>query len=116
MNAIDYMNALAETIVETVDKFAPEKRVEKEKIHFMETWITNEIKNAIVRTNKLFEKGIQNPTKTNLERYKTLRNNVNNLVRKEKRNENFQKFRGKSNSQINLQNVENEEKSGPEHK
>ena len=107
MNADDYMNALVKTIMETVDKFAPEKRVENNK-HFVETWITYEIKNAIVKRNSLFEKWIQNPTKRNRERYKTARNNVTNLIRKEKRNENFEK-RGKSNTQTNLQNVKNEE-------
>ena len=102
--------------METVDKFAPEKRAENNKKHFKETWITNEIKNAIVKRNILFEKWIQNPAKTNRERYKTARNNVTKLIRKEKRNENFKKTGGKSNTQANLQNVENEEKSGRKRK
>ena len=40
----------------------------------------------------MFEKWIQNPAKTNRERYKTARNNVTKLIRKEKRNENFKKL------------------------
>ena len=84
LNANDYMDAMAETIMETVDKFAPEKRAENNKKHFKETWITNEIKNTIVKRNKLFEKWIQNPAKTNSELYKNARNNVTNLIRKEK--------------------------------
>ena len=86
------MITLAKTILETVDKFAPEKRAENNKKHFKETWITNEIKNAIVKRNNLFEKWIQNRAKTNRERYKNARNNVTNLIRKEKRNANFQKL------------------------
>ena len=37
MNANDYMKELANTIMETVDKFAPEKRVENCEKHEMET-------------------------------------------------------------------------------
>ena len=92
LNANDYMDALAKSIMETVDKFAPEKRAENNKKHFKETWITNEIKIAIVKRINLFEKWIHNPAKTNRERYKNERNNVTNLIRKEKRNENFQKL------------------------
>ena len=115
MNANDYMDALAKTIMETVDKFAPEKRAENNKKHFKETWITNEIKNAIVKRNTLFEKWIQNPAKTNRERYENARNNVTNFIRKEKKRK-FQKTGGKSNTQKNLQNVENDEKSGRKRK
>ena len=92
MNANDYMDALAKTIMETVEKFAPEKRAENNKKPFKETWITNEIKDAIVKRNNLFEKWIQNPAKTNRERYKNARDNVTNLIREEKRNKNFQKL------------------------
>ena len=55
MNANDYMDALAKTIMETVDKFALEKRAENNKKHFKETWITNEIKNAIVKRKSGFK-------------------------------------------------------------
>ena len=48
------MNALVETNMELVDKFAPEKRFENIKKHVMETWITNEIKNAILKRKNLF--------------------------------------------------------------
>ena len=75
----------------------------------------NEIKNAIVKRKILFEKWIQNPAKTNRERYKNARNDVTNLIRKEKKRK-FQKTGGKSNTQTNLQNVENEEKSGRKRK
>ena len=77
--------------METVDNYEPEKRVEIFiKKHFMETWITNEIKYEIVKWNNLFQKWIQNPANTNRERYKTAHNTVTNLIRKEKRNKNFQ--------------------------
>ena len=56
MNTNDYMNALAKTIMKTVDKFVPEKRFEISKNDDMETWINNEIENAIVKRNFLFEK------------------------------------------------------------
>ena len=91
VNANNYMNALAKTIMITVDKFALEKRVENNK-KFMDTWITNEIKLAVVKRNILFQKWIQNPIKTNRKRFKTARNNVTILVRKEKRNENFRNW------------------------
>ena len=65
MNANDYLNdALAKTIMETVDKFAPESRVENNKKHFMEIWINEETENAIVKRNILFEKWIQEPRET----------------------------------------------------
>ena len=70
LNANDYMNALAKTIRETVDKFAPGKRVEKNQKHFVEALITNEYKNAIVKRNKFLEKLFQDPTETSRERYK----------------------------------------------
>ena len=55
-NANDYMDALTKTNLGTVDKFAPKKGAENNKKRFKETWITNEIKNAIVKRNNLFEK------------------------------------------------------------
>ena len=69
----DYMNALAKTILESAVIFVPEKRVENSKKDDMETWITNETEIAIVRQNPLFEKWIQNLTRTiatNTELYK----------------------------------------------
>ena len=93
MNANDYMDALAKLIMETVDKFAPEKRAENnKKKHLRETRITNEIEKAIVKGNNLLKKWIQNPAKMNHERYQNVRINVINLIQKEKRNENFQKL------------------------
>ena len=62
----------------------------------MGTWITNEIKNAIVKKNHLFEKWILNPTETNREKYKTPPTSVTNLIEKEKRNDNFKKLGKKS--------------------
>ena len=71
--------------METVDKFAPEKRVENNKNHCRETWITNEIKNAIVKRNSLFENWFQNHTKR-IANDKNARNNVTILRQKEKPN------------------------------
>ena len=66
----------------------------------METRITNEIKTAIVKRNNLFEEWIQNPTKTNRERYKNARKNVTKLIRKEQRNEKFQNLENPTPKQI----------------
>ena len=58
----------------------------------METWITNEIKNATVKRRKSFKKRINNPAETKRERYETARNNVTNSTRIKTRNKSFQKL------------------------
>ena len=55
-------------------------------------WITNKIKNAITRRNKLFEKWINIPSTENQKKYKTIRKKVSALVREAKKEVNYRKI------------------------
>ena len=49
--------------METVKNVSSGKSVENIEKHFLETWITNENENAIVKRNNLFENGFKIPKK-----------------------------------------------------
>ena len=53
---------------------------------------TNEIKKAIVKRDKMFQKWIAEPTIENQTRDKEIRNKVTNLIRNGKRDDNFKKL------------------------
>ena len=55
-------------------------------------WITNKIKNAITRRNKLFEKWINIPSIENQKKYKPIRNKVSALIREAKKEVNYRKI------------------------
>ena len=82
------MNQIALTIMECVDKFAPET-VCNDKAYGTE-WITNNIKNAISERNKKLQKWIDNPSDENRSTYKLARNTVTSKIRNAKRDLNFE--------------------------
>ena len=84
------LNRIALTIMECVDKFAPET-VCNDKSNGTE-WISNKIKNAIIERNKKLQKWIDNPTDENRSAYKLARNKVTSKIRKAKRDLNFEKL------------------------
>ena len=65
---------MCEKIIECIDKFAPEKEVVIK--NETNSWITNEIKNAMVKRDCLFRKWVENPNSKNHIEYKNQRNVV----------------------------------------
>ena len=92
LNADLYMDALSKTIVKCVDKYAPEKCLPLSDNTHSSSWITNKIKNAIGKRDRLFKQWIENPTEENRLVYKKSRNNVTRLIRQEQREDNFRKL------------------------
>ena len=86
----DLSTSIADSIIESVNKFAPEKC--HHPINNSDTWITNSVKNAINKRDKLFQKWVSNPSDENHRLYKTQRNNVTAIIRKAKRDDNFKKL------------------------
>ena len=82
--------AIADSIMESVDKFAPEQCHQPTKIS--DGWITNHVKKAIIKRDKLFQKWVCNPTDENHLLYKKQRNNVTTIIRKAKRENNLKKL------------------------
>ena len=81
---------IADSIIESVNKFAPEQC--HHPINNSDSWITNSLKNAINKRDKLFQKWVSTPTDENHRSYKKLRNNVTAINRKAKRDDNFKKL------------------------
>ena len=84
------LNPLALTIMECVDKFAPET-VCNNKAYGTE-WIPNNIKNAISKRNNYIQNCIDNPSDENRSAYKLARDSVTSKVRNAKRDLNFKKL------------------------
>ena len=83
----DKVEYLAKTIMRCVDKYAPERKMNK--LTPKQSWITNEIKNLITKRDALFQKWILSPTEENHIAYKTIRNKVTHIIRTEKKQANF---------------------------
>ena len=83
----DKVEYLAKTIMRCVDKYAPQRKMNK--LTSKQPWITNEIKNLITKRNALFQKWILSPTEENHIAYKTIRNKVTKLINTEKRQANY---------------------------
>ena len=90
-NAADIQfHEISRIIMECVDRFAPERELNS---HYDQNdWITNKIKNAIVKRDELFQKWIKSPTTDSERAYKTFRNKVTSLIRSEKKNANIKKL------------------------
>ena len=84
------MEGLSETIMASVDHFAPEKpwigRIKSDDC------ITNKVKNAINKRNQLFQLWVKQPTELNRINYKTSRNRVTRMIRSEKKKANYKKL------------------------
>ena len=78
----DEVEYLTKTIKRCVDKYAPEKKMNK--LTSRQSWITNEIKYLITKRDALFPKWQLSPTEENHVAYKTTRNKVTQMIRTEK--------------------------------
>ena len=78
----DEIEYLAKTIMRCVDKYAPERKMNK--ITSKQSRIINEIKNLITKRDVMFQKWILSPTEENHIAYKTIRNKVTQMIRTEK--------------------------------
>ena len=96
----DYMSTMIKKIIESLNKFAPEKVFETSDSSKSASWITNEIKKAIVKRDKMFQRWIAQPTIENQTRYKQIRNKITNLIRNGKRDNNFEKLDKNPNPKI----------------
>ena len=74
---------IAESIMSTVNRFAPLQTFTKQKDST--DWITNKFKNAISKRDKLFHDWVANPSDQTREKYKKFRNKVTSMIRKAKR-------------------------------
>ena len=83
----DKVEYLAKTIMRCVDKYAPERKMNK--LMSKQSWITNEIKNFITKRDALFLKWILSQTEENHIAYKTIRTKVTQKIRTEKKQANF---------------------------
>ena len=81
---------MIETITYCVDKVAPEKNVPSIKNE--NQWITNKIKKAIKKRDRLYQIWLDNSSTENRERYRQFRNYVTQVIRESKREENFRKL------------------------
>ena len=81
---------LAKTIMECIEKFAPEKNIAQNKRPT--EWITNQIKRAITKRDKLFQKWINDPNETNRSAYRKQRNEVTQKIRAAKRDANLKRL------------------------
>ena len=89
MDIEDLSTSIADSIIESVNKFAREQC--HLSINNSDSWITNGVKNAINKRDKFFQKWVSNATDEN-HLYKKQRNNVTAIVRKAKRDDNFKKL------------------------
>ena len=81
---------MCEKIIECIDNFAPEKEVVIK--NETNSWITNEIKKAMVKRDCLFRKWVENPKSKNHIEYKNQRNVVTQKIRLAKKEANFKKL------------------------
>ena len=88
--ADDFIARMSESIMESVDKFAPKQPILRNNYNH---WITNSIKNALYKRDELYQKYIDNPCVDNINKYKSYRNKVTHMIHEAKRNDNFKKIR-----------------------
>lgn len=89
-NCGHYVQNISKTTMECVDRFAPLTTVKIKQ--YSNDWITNKVKNAITKRNKLFQLWVQSPTQNNKNIYKRQRNVVTSLIRNAKRECNYKKL------------------------
>ena len=85
----DLIVQMSEAIMECIDKFAPKQPI----LHNSDNqWITNSIKNALLKRDQLYQKWIDNPCDDYRKKYKSYRNKVTHMIREAKRTDNFKKL------------------------
>ena len=85
-----HVRSIVNSVIECVDIFAP-LRVSSVK-ESSNQWITNEIKKAVTKRNKLFQILVEKPSKGNLVDYKSFKNKVCSMIREAKKQDNFRKL------------------------
>ena len=85
-----HVESIVNSVIECVDKFAPLRVCSAKETP--NQWITNKIKNAITKRDKLFETWVEKPTKSNHDDYKSFRNKVCSMIREAKKQDNFRKL------------------------
>ena len=74
-------------IINTLDEHAPYKRISrKEQKQKQKPWITEGMLNSITKKNKLYKKFIKTKERIYYIQYKSYRDTINHLIRKNKRN------------------------------
>jgi len=75
-------NFFQRKLIEMRDKYIPESVPKKRELP---KWMTGSVKKSIKKRNKAWQKYVDEPTYTNLGRYKALRNKTNKEISKKKR-------------------------------
>ena len=78
------MDALSKTILNCMDRYAPEKCLPVSGKTHTASWMSNKIKNALVKRDRLFKRCIENLDKNILFHEKS-RNNVTRLIGQKRR-------------------------------
>ena len=102
---------ISKTIMECVNRFAPEKEYCQK--NDCSNWITNQVKNAMNKRDKMFQKWVCNPSEENHELYKKQRNNVTAIIRKAKRAHNFEKLGKNPSSKTIYRTLKSHKKENP---
>ena len=89
-NNMNFTEEISRCILECIDRFAPEKEMKTKENR--SDWITNTVKNAITKRDRLFQKWTRSPTEENLIKYRKQRNLVTSLIRNAKRDCNYKKL------------------------
>ena len=85
-----HVQSIVNSVSESVDKFAPLRVCSgKEPSN---QWITNKIKKAITKRNKLFQTWVKKPSKSNHDHYKSFKNKVCSMIREAKKQDNIRKL------------------------
>ena len=85
----DLIAQMSEAIMECVNKFAPKQPI----LHNSDDqWITNSIKNALLKQDQLYQKWIDNPCDDYRKKYKSYRYEVTHMIRESKKTDNFKKL------------------------
>ena len=90
MDIEDLCTSIADSFIESVNKFALEQC--HHPINISDSWITNSVKAAINKRDKLFQKRVSDPTDENHRLYKKQRKNVTAIIRKAKKDNHSKKF------------------------
>ena len=68
------------TFLNIFDNYAPVKRIRVKNVIRNKPWITNDIKTAIQRRNKLYKEFMQSKCDEKWKQYKVARNKINNMI------------------------------------
>ena len=99
-----------QNIYKTLNEFAPERVIEVTDPPKSASWVTNKIKNVIVKRDEMFQKRIAEPAIENQTRYKQTRYKVTNLIRNRKRDNNVKRFGKNTNPKMIYRTIKTRKK------